>query len=249
MGPIAHPARGGGAAQTLVLRKATVAAQAVPVGAARKAAAVVNVPVEDAAPADRTVGGTVPAEGASATDRAAEIEAVREQALEQARELGYAEGLSRGDEEAKRELAQRRSEFERLVASMEKAHQEALAGTEDMALGIAWEAVCKILGEAAVTRPGIQALVEQTASRVRAEEKMVVRLCPSDIGILKEGRDPSEAGDEPRRLEFLADASIEMGGCIIETSAGRIDAKLETQLSRLSQTLLAVRLARKEARP
>jgi len=50
-------------------------------------------------------------------------------------------------------------------------------------------------------------------------------------------------------MEFLADPSIEMGGCIIETSAGRLDAKLETQLSRLSQALLAVRLARKEARP
>jgi len=245
MGPVAPFSRGGSAGQTLVLRKAAVAAQAVPVGAARKAAAVVNVSVEDSTPADRPAGGSLPAEGASAIDRAAEIEAAREQAREQ----GYAEGLSRGDEEVKRDLAQRRSELERLVASMEKAHQEALAGIEDIALGIAWEAVCKLLGEVAATRQGIQALVEQSANRVRAEEKMVVRLCPADIGILKEGKDPSEAGDEPRRMEFLADASIEMGGCIIETSAGRIDAKLETQLARLSQALLAVRFARKEARP
>jgi len=245
MGPVAPSARGAGAGQTLVLRKAVVGAQAVPVGAARRAAAVVNVSVEDPPTADRAGDGTLPEEVASAIDRAAEIEAVREQAREQ----GYADGFSRGDEEAKRELAQHRSELERLVASMEKAHQEALAGIEDIALGIAWEAVCKILGEAAATRQGIQALVEQSANRVRAEEKMIVRLCPADIGILKEGKDPSEAENETRRMEFLADPSIEMGGCIIETSAGRIDAKLETQLSRLSQALLAVRLARKEARP
>jgi len=240
MGPVAHRARNGAASQTLVLRKAAVAAQAVPVGAARKAAVMANVSVEEA----ETTDGTVPAEAVSAIERAAEIEAAREQAREQ----GYAEGFSRGDEEAKRELAKRRSELERLVASLEKAHREALSGIEDIALDVAWEAVCKILGGAVATRQGIRALVEQSANRVRSEEKMTVRLCPADVGILKAGKDPSEAEDEPRRMEFLADASIEMGGCIIETSAGRIDATLETQLSRLHQALLAVRLARKEAR-
>jgi flagellar biosynthesis/type III secretory pathway protein FliH len=202
-----------------------------------------NEPDEDTATAG-AVGGAVSAEAESAADRAAEIEVVREQAREQ----GYADGFSRGDEEAKRELAQRRSELERLVASMEKAHQEALAGIEDIALDVVWEAVCKILGETVATRQGIRALVEQGASRVRAEEKMVVRLCPADIDVLKEGKDPSETEDEQHRMEFVADASIEMGGCIIETSAGRIDAKLETQISRLHQALLAARLARKEAR-
>ncbi len=123
-----------------------------------------------------------------------------------------------------------------------------MSGIEDIALDVAWEAVCKILGGAVATRQGIRALVEQSANRVRSEEKMTVRLCPADLRILKAGKDPSEAEDEPRRMEFLADASIEMGGCIIETSAGRIDATLETQLSRLHQALLAVRLARKEAR-
>lgn len=243
MGPLSPPVRAGGAGQTLVLRKALVEAQAIPVGAARRIAELSSASTKGEAGVGMTADASVAAEGPPAIDRAAQIEAAREQALEQ----GYADGFANGAAEAKKELAQRRSELQGLVASIEESYQLALAGIEDIALGVAWEAVCKILGEAAATREGIRALVEQGASKVRTEERMVVRLCPDDIAALRE--DPTESGDGPRRMEFLPDASIEMGGCVIETGAGRIDATLETQMTRLREALVAIRLARRKGRP
>jgi flagellar assembly protein FliH len=232
-------AHGADAGQSLILRKAAVAAKAVRVGAHKAAA---SVPSADAAATEQPGGDS----GAKLPeiDLAARIEAAREQA----RTEGYAEGFASGDKEAKRELAQRVAALERLLASMEGAHEAALAGLEDLALGIAWEAVCKILGELAATRQGIRALVEQGANKVRSEERMVIRLCPADLEILGEGGESLEGGSGLGRMEFLADASIATGGCIIETGAGRIDATLETQLARLREALLAARLARKEAR-
>jgi flagellar biosynthesis/type III secretory pathway protein FliH len=44
-------------------------------------------------------------------------------------------------------------------------------------------------------------------------------------------------------LEVVADAGLPPGGCIVETEYGVIDARLETQLRCMEETLL--RLARK----
>jgi len=51
-------------------------------------------------------------------------------------------------------------------------------------------------------------------------------------------------------MEFLADASIEIGGCVIETGAGRIDATARDSASRgCARRSFALRLARKESAP
>jgi len=228
MNPSAHNADVDG----MILRKVAVAAQAVRVGARKPAAA----PPPQA---------TQPPEAAPEVDRAALIEAAREEARTQ----GYAEGFASGDKEARRELSDRRASLERLIESIEGAREAALVSVEDVALGIAWEAVCRILGEVVATREGIRALVEQGAAKVRSEERMVVRLCPADLEVLGGGAESLDGGSTRERTDFLADASIALGGCVIETGAGRIDATLETQLSRLREALLAARLARRETRP
>ena len=216
----------------MVLRKVAVAAQAVRVGARKP----------PAAPAAQAMQ---PPDAVPEVDRATLIEAAREEARAQ----GYAEGFASGDKDARRELSEKRAALERLIESIEEAREAALVSVEDVALGVAWEAVCRILGEVAATRQGIQALVEQGAAKVRSEERMVVRLCPSDLEVLGDEAGSIDGGSARERTDFLADASISMGGCVIETGAGRIDATLETQLSRLRDVLLAVRLARREARP
>jgi flagellar assembly protein FliH len=216
----------------MILRKAAVAAQAVRVGARSPA---------PGAPAQATEEPAAVPE----VDRTALFEAAREEARAQ----GYAEGFASGDKEARRELDERRVALERVIASIEAAREAALTSVEDIALGIAWEAVCRILGEVVATRQGIRALVEQGAAKVRSEEKIVVRLCPADLEVLGNRGDSLEGESSRGGTDFLADASIELGGCIIETAAGRIDATLETQLSRLREALLATRLARREAGP
>src|SRR5882672_5561429 len=113
MGPLGQLARGTDAGRSPILRKAAVASEAVLVGARKPAD---TAPAEDAPP-------DASAAEREAMDRAAQLEAVREQARAQ----GYAEGFASGDEEAKGALAARRAALEGLFASVEEAHQAALA--------------------------------------------------------------------------------------------------------------------------
>jgi flagellar biosynthesis/type III secretory pathway protein FliH len=41
----------------------------------------------------------------------------------------------------------------------------------------------------------------------------------------------------------VADKSIDLGGCVVETDGGTLDARLVTQVDRLRATLLAARAA------
>src|SRR6266581_1582332 len=219
MDPIIRTVRTPEKSAPLVLRKAALAPIAVLVGAARMKPPPL---IEEMTPEHPAPERVAPTEPPPTVDDSARIEAA--------------------PEEAKRALAEQRAALERLLASLDKAYRAALEGVEDVALAITGEAVCKIFGETAATGEGVRAIVGECTRRLRAEEKLLVRLCPADLKLLKEG--DREAASETPTLEFLPDASIPLGGCIVETGAGRIDATLETQLGRLRETLLATRRAR-----
>jgi flagellar assembly protein FliH len=77
--------------------------------------------------------------------------------------------------------------------------------------------------------------------RVRSNEKARVRLSPADHQLL--AQQAESGGIDTTRFELVSDKAIALGGCVVETRAGRIDGTLETQLARLADTLLAARRA------
>ena len=128
-----------------------------------------------------------------------------------------------------------------LAAVAERAGQE-IAGAEDAVMGIAFEAICKILARDAVDRKAVRAMVQQVLSRAAQEEGVVVRLHPADCAALRNGGKGLFAGKNGRvRVELVADEEVSLGGCIVETSGGSLDARIETQIERVRDTLLKVR--------
>jgi len=187
----------------------------------------------------------VPAPAAPAQvfiEPAAPVEDPRE-ALEELRrqgaEAGYREGLERGEREARAALAEEKAllakETERLRAlagSLGEALGRAIGGAEDAMVEIAFAAVCKVLGEAAASEEGVRAMVQQAMREVRAKENMVLRVAPADYERLAR-----LSNGESGRLELVADERVALGGCLIETAGGTLDARLEVQLRQLVDTL------------
>lgn len=112
---------------------------------------------------------------------------------------------------------------------------------EEIAVAMAFEAVCKVLGDTALTKEGVQALVRQAATHAINTEQMVVRLHPGDLAVLREAGALDGAISSGAAVSWLADNAVALGGCVLETDGGELDARLETQLDRLRATLLAAR--------
>ena len=76
---------------------------------------------------------------------------------------------------------------------------------------------------------------------------MLVRLATADADLLRDMHGEMTRLAGIKGLEIVADDSIALGGCLLETARGGLDARLETQVQRLRELLLAAR--RGEAAP
>lgn len=170
-----------------------------------------------------------------------QFKAEGEKARELGRQRGLQEGREAGAEEAKKSFEADLARVRSIADKLQQVTESGIKGMEDIAVAIAFEAVCKMMGSAAVSREGILALVQEAASHAVASEGVTVRLHPGDLAALQSAGalDPALASGD--KVEWVADKEIVLGGCVVETDSGDIDARLETQIAALRKTLLQAR--------
>ena len=144
-----------------------------------------------------------------------------EQIQARAREQGYKEGKEQGAAEVSEMLARQTIQFNELMGSVEPQ-------VIDLTMGI----VKKVFGEEIAVNPEVVVKVTRSAMRtVRQRREITIRANPDDVAALQRNR--RELLDMLLRTNDIViteDSGIMRGGVIIETEAGRVDARLETQL-------------------
>jgi flagellar assembly protein FliH len=178
-----------------------------------------------------------------------------ENALQEARvqleQEAYAHGFSKGEEDARRTVAEQtdqhcRQQIERLldlIRSVDEAKRNAIDAQEDLLVEIVFAAVCRIMGDAATTREGILGIVREAASHCSDRDRLMVRLNPQDWELMQQSADDRQALELDGRIVLERDLSIKAGGCVIESEAGTLDARLDTQLESMRNALLTARRA------
>jgi flagellar assembly protein FliH len=84
-------------------------------------------------------------------------------------------------------------------------------------------------------------MVQQAARQLRAKENLVLRVAAADHARLA-----GKIVVEGARLEVVADERVTLGGCLVETAGGTLDARLEVQLRQLVDTLARAKEAQGE---
>lgn len=175
-----------------------------------------------------------------------QIKSEAEAARELGRQRGLQEGRAAGREESQQAFAAELARARSLTGKLNDALASGIGGMEDLAVAIAFEAVCKVLGEAAMTEEGVRAQVRQAAAHAKNKERLVVRLHAADLSALRAAGALNSILPPGKAISWMADDSIELGGCVVETDGGGLDARLETQIERMRTALLA---ARRQATP
>jgi flagellar assembly protein FliH len=205
------------------------AAAASPVPAAAAAAPVAPAPTHD-----------LQAQRAAWQRQAEQELAAARQRHEQE---GWAAGHAKGQAEAEAQQREKLQHLDQLVRNAGRAFTQQIEGLEDIAVGIAFEALSRLLGEALVRREGVQAMVATVLERVQGQERLVVRLAPADFYLLLQHAPGQPALAHPG-VELVPDERVALGGCLVETGAGSLDARLETQWGALRDLLLRTRAER-----
>lgn len=170
----------------------------------------------------------------SAADKAA-IELGKVQAAAEAR--GYAAGEKKGEAAGRAALHAEIERVKSLCKQIEQARRDAIEGSEDALVEIVFAALCRILGEQGASREAIQAVVRQAIDATRSREQLTVRLHPQDAALFIDA-----AAQGEMRIE--GDGSVKLGGCMLDSAAGSLDARFETQLALLAAALKAARAGR-----
>ncbi|MGI6036923.1 MAG: FliH/SctL family protein [Limnochordia bacterium] len=162
-----------------------------------------------------------------------EAQRMREEAYQQGFEQGRIEARAAFEEELNQRLAKLDGILQEAVQVRRRAMEMAEEDLLKLSLAIAEKIIRR---EVDKEPPVINEIVGQALQLLGGAEKIFIYVNDRDLTFL-EG-DKEELASGHRSFVFAVDNSISPGGCIIETDIGRIDARLETRLERVSKELL-----------
>lgn len=167
------------------------------------------------------------------------------------RDAGYLAGLDAGMAQASKANQDQLALLANLVQSVSAQVGQGIAQAEQDMLALVFDIVCRIIGEHALTRAGVQHLLTQARSALAASPLFTVRLHAQDLATLQGNPDFIARfdgdGQAAGKVHWLADARMQLGGCMLDSANGSLDARLETQMQKLKQTLLETRQMRSQA--
>lgn len=157
--------------------------------------------------------------------RASEVLEQAEREREEERKRGYEEGREEG-----------LGEFSEKVMEAGHAKEKVLREAEPEIVRMVMDIAEKVIGRE--IKKGAVVDVVRKAIRESVGQKIVVRVNTLDMEVIrgKEAELLAEL-DKVHSLSVREDETVPLGGCIIETELGTVDARLEVQLAAIRKAL------------
>lgn len=172
--------------------------------------------------------------------RAAQLAAQAAAARREAEAMGFEAGKKAGLEAVRAQWAEHFARAGRLLDSLKRRREDLLLALEDDIAAIAFEASVKIIGQRELSHERVAEVVRTAVAQVADQDALVVKLSPGDLPYVDGEQIRKELG-RMSTLTPMADAAVELGGCIVESKLGTLDARLETQMGRLRELILETR--------
>jgi flagellar assembly protein FliH len=169
-------------------------------------------------------------------------ESGNEDGLREGWKQGYEEGRHAALEEAETSARQYAEAGARIAQAIQSASEHCARALEAGAIEIAHAAILRIAGSSAGNREFVVGIVRQLIEELPERKLLSIRLAPDDFALLQQ--QSAELACHAGLLQ--ADERVGLGGCIIDTDAGSLDGRLETQLAELRETLLSAHRTREE---
>lgn len=172
-----------------------------------------------------------------------QVATILQQAKEDGRQSGYEEGLEQGKKAALEQMQQNLNDaVMRAEHTLHLSQQEAqamLASAERQIIDIAMSVARKILAREIEENPMVVLPIIKTAlEKVRDQEQIVIRVNHEDFDMaLQAKQDLQKMIGREQALTITADHAVDIGGCMIETPNGTVDARLDTQFEAVQQAL------------
>ena len=155
------------------------------------------------------------------------------------RQQGFDEGRQAGLDEAESRLGNATKALAEACRQLSTQRQKQLEGSRDdmlrMVLAIAERVV---MVELSAHKEAITQTVQQAIQAAVSAEEFHIKVNPADLEIVQQHKPLFIASlTGLTNIEFVTDPGVTAGGCVLESSVGRVDATIEAQMEEIAQTL------------
>jgi flagellar assembly protein FliH len=134
------------------------------------------------------------------------------------------------------QINQLRDQFSATVEQVSSLSSQIIAQTETEMVELALEIAKKVVGrEVTIDREVALTLVKISLAKLHNRTFAKVLLNPEDYNYIQSHL---EKADFHGSIELIEDRSISLGGCLIQTETGEIDARIESQFDEIAYGLL-----------
>lgn len=177
-----------------------------------------------------------------------------EHLTEALRAQGFQQGFEEGRAQAERDLQVKIEEMmkeaqavlQEAYVAKEQIIQEAEPFLVELACGIAEKVIDKQL---TVEPEQTIELIRQSLSRKREQGQIALCVAPDQFSFVQAAREELALSiDSQAELQILPDATVRDKGCVIRSSFGSVDARIDTQLAEIKKELIRIALEDEERR-
>ena len=160
---------------------------------------------------------------------------------DRAYQKGFIEGEKAGSESRARQIESGLEGLQQALVQVQNLRQEMLHAIErevvELALAIARKVVCC---EVATNKEVVLGVAKEALGRVKVPGHITVKLNPSDLEVINATKSHlTQLKNQIGQVSFEPEETVACGGCVIETTMGKIDARLEKQFEVLEEVFQA----------
>ena len=174
------------------------------------------------------------------------VEQIKQQAYDEGHQSGYQEGIVQGKKTGLDEMQQVIHEgvekAQQTLSVAEKQAKDMILAAERQIIEIALALASKVLASEIAENPlVVLPVVKAALDKVRDQEQIVIRVSVQDFdAVLQVKQDLQVMVGGEHVLKITADHTLENGSCVIDTSYGMVDARIDTQFDTLKKALQGV---------
>ncbi len=167
-----------------------------------------------------------------------EAESERKNIEDKACREGREEGRRIGKEEVQKQWQEKVVVWERELREIYNYREEMIEKMKEPLLELSFIIARKIIEREAEREPFIERLVEKALKKLSNRERVVLRVSEEEYNLVREIREElMRKIDGIDYLEIQEDRRLKRGECLVETSFGSIDARIDTQLENIKEEL------------
>jgi flagellar assembly protein FliH len=159
-------------------------------------------------------------------------------------QAAFERGLAEGERRLGEQLLRQRTDLLELqngvLASLRDAVPQVVQQSESTLIQLALEVARKLVADLPVTAGMVEAAIRSALSQIKESAEFHVYLHHDDLALLQKCNSPVLLpGPDNEAVQFQASTEVTRGGCLVQTRFGVIDARRETKLELIRQSLEA----------